>query len=292
MNHQASSQSSFKTRGFTLIELLVVIAIIAILAAILFPVFAQAREKARAISCLSNIKQQGLALLMYSQDYDEIYPFNTIYDFSSAYQTDSWIAQISPYIKSIDIFWCPDDSTTGGYNRFSTGGWGPAVSYAGNALCGGAHLVDNTPAGIIGVVQQYAEPGWSGFFHDGVIAQAAVAYPASTIAIGEHLSVDNQYTGLGWIGANTEWTWPTSIVIWDDSPLGGSQFYEGINIPNGTISATLPYPNGPTGAISTKHNAQSNFVFSDGHAKAMRPAATNPDSWNNPHDNMWVAARQ
>src|SRR5215207_2591903 len=61
-------------RGFTLIELLVVIAIIAILAAILFPVFAQAREKARSASCLSNIKQLGLTLQMYAQDYDEIYP--------------------------------------------------------------------------------------------------------------------------------------------------------------------------------------------------------------------------
>jgi len=62
-------------RGFTLIELLVVIAIIAILAAILFPVFAQAREQARSISCLSNQKQIGTACMMYLQDYDEVYPY-------------------------------------------------------------------------------------------------------------------------------------------------------------------------------------------------------------------------
>ena len=75
VNDEMQSVSSAKVRaGFTLIELLVVIAIIAILAAILFPVFAQAREKARAIACLSNCKQTGLAYAMYTQDYDEMTP--------------------------------------------------------------------------------------------------------------------------------------------------------------------------------------------------------------------------
>src|SRR5882724_457674 len=86
-------------QGFTLIELLVVIAIIAILAAILFPVFAQAREKARQTSCLSNNKQIGLAVLMYAQDYDEYYPMG-------AYNTDPnapvamWYDFVEPYIKA------------------------------------------------------------------------------------------------------------------------------------------------------------------------------------------------
>ncbi len=78
-----SSRSGFtlaKRAAFTLIELLVVIAIIAILAAILFPVFAQAREKARQTSCLSNGKQMGLSLLMYAQDYDETFVFSPIWD--------------------------------------------------------------------------------------------------------------------------------------------------------------------------------------------------------------------
>src|SRR3989475_5553945 len=65
-----------RTKGFTLIELLVVIAIIALLAAILFPVFAQAREKARAASCLSNLKQMGYAWMMYAHDYDERFPMS------------------------------------------------------------------------------------------------------------------------------------------------------------------------------------------------------------------------
>lgn len=74
-------------KGFTLIELLVVIAIIAILAAILFPVFAKAREKARQTSCLSNCKQLGLGLYMYTQDYDEMLPFNFV---SDGYPNYTW----------------------------------------------------------------------------------------------------------------------------------------------------------------------------------------------------------
>jgi prepilin-type N-terminal cleavage/methylation domain-containing protein/prepilin-type processing-associated H-X9-DG protein len=96
-----------KRTGFTLIELLVVIAIIAILAAILFPVFAKAREKARQSSCLSNIKQISLGILSYAQDYDERMMYRYYAVGAIGY---NWDAMIQPYIKNTQIFRCPSSN--------------------------------------------------------------------------------------------------------------------------------------------------------------------------------------
>jgi prepilin-type N-terminal cleavage/methylation domain-containing protein len=91
-------------RGFTLIELLVVIAVIAILAAILFPVFAQAREKARQSSCLSNLRQIGTAAQIYAQDYDERLPGTELGEGEGEYH---WIEMLAPYTRNRDVFSCP-----------------------------------------------------------------------------------------------------------------------------------------------------------------------------------------
>jgi prepilin-type N-terminal cleavage/methylation domain-containing protein/prepilin-type processing-associated H-X9-DG protein len=99
-----------RRNGFTLIELLVVIAIIAILAAILFPVFAQAREKARQTSCLSNLKQLGTGFLMYSQDYDELVcpPFNG----QTGANAFTWDRLMQPYVKNWTLVQCPSDGAS------------------------------------------------------------------------------------------------------------------------------------------------------------------------------------
>jgi len=136
-------------RGFTLIELLVVIAIIAILAAILFPVFAKAREKARQSSCLSNIKQISLGILTYTQDYDETMPFakmltavpcpSKVSPDPTLYQL--WCDSIYPYVKNAQIFACPSRSADWigyGYN-YALGydaGAGVGTVYTGRSLGG------------------------------------------------------------------------------------------------------------------------------------------------------------
>ena len=140
---------NMKRTGFTLIELLVVIAIIAILAAILFPVFAQVREKARQTACLSNEKQIGLAVIQYTQDYDEAYPY-------SWGATSDWRVAVNPYIKSSDqafndqygstlsgVWRCPSD--TSGPTTVEVNGSGATAtvlqpSYAANSMVFGGGL--------------------------------------------------------------------------------------------------------------------------------------------------------
>ena len=126
-------------RGFTLIELLVVIAIIAILAAILFPVFARAREKARQTSCLSNMKQLMLGALQYAQDYDELFPpcyevAITGYDdgvSQGGFTTDS---AILPYVKNAQVFSCPSVRPTRVCDGWDTAGVTSVTDYGWNCI--------------------------------------------------------------------------------------------------------------------------------------------------------------
>lgn len=133
-------------RGFTLIELLVVIAIIAILAAILFPVFAKAREKARQSSCLSNIKQQALACMQYAQDYDEKFP-TRYYNNGTGVQ---WWNAVTPYVKSTQVFVCPSTNNYSygwqqGYLNFAS--IGSVISPAETIMICEAGMVWNSSGG-------------------------------------------------------------------------------------------------------------------------------------------------
>jgi prepilin-type N-terminal cleavage/methylation domain-containing protein/prepilin-type processing-associated H-X9-DG protein len=258
--------------AFTLIELLVVIAIIAILAAILFPVFAQAREKARGISCLSNLKQIGTAHMMYAQDYDETFAFGCPND----WWLNTWFTTTQPYIKNVNVLRCPDDSGAG------TNSWaGPRVSYASNGL----QAWDGSNwslFGVIGMEQDKNQPG--GWMGQMTRSMAEINKPSETVMITEKLRAENQM----WFG-------PFGVIcgIPDNWGWGKSE------IPDGTRNPGNPafvYPNGyaegPDGAVTPVHNQRANFLLCDGHAKTYKPDQTNPNPKGHPENNMWNALRQ
>jgi prepilin-type N-terminal cleavage/methylation domain-containing protein/prepilin-type processing-associated H-X9-DG protein len=205
-----------RKRAFTLIELLVVIAIIAILAAILFPVFAKAREKARQTSCLSNLKQIGLAFAQYLQDYDSLYPncavgtAGTNAPPTNTCSTDwtGWISNgIVPYIKNYQIFSCPDTSP----------GWAnpnnnnQQVSYCYNyVLCtgNGDATLSNGAAGIASLVIMWdSANSWS----DCGVMSGCGLYGRD---ITQYLAGNNNYTC--WHNGKNNWLFADGHAKTDD----------------------------------------------------------------------------
>ncbi len=221
--------------AFTLIELLVVIAIIAILAAILFPVFAQAREKARQTSCLSNFKQLGLGFEMYKQDYDGIYPINRERNSddppsSDADETIAWPELIEPYIKNGKVA-KPDGSVAfnqGVYHCPSDAGTAVGPSYAINA---------------------WLEFGF---------AESGMNRPSETAILAEKRGEIGEEHFVFW---KAPWpTWPptlnTSIQATEDA----------LN----RISASSPDAEQETALQTRRHSGGSNWLYADGHAKWAR----------------------
>jgi len=227
----------YRKSGFTLIELLVVIAIIAILAAILFPVFAKVREKARQNACLSNMKQLGLGFAQYTQDYDEKFPCGLFQAAAAGGNSGcGWAGQIFPYIKSNQVFQCPDDSTTviPAYDQV-------VMSYAMN--------------------QNFDATGGN---KAGVATEAQFDAPASTIALAEVTNcVTNWFTVNTAIDANS----PT-VIGWPASgPLGytatsGSMAYATGNMGSPFTTSTF--------TTTARHTQGANYLAADFHAKWIR----------------------
>lgn len=232
-------------KGFTLIELLVVIAIIAILASILFPVFAQARDKARSATCISNLKQIGTSFLMYTQDYDESLPFVTCGD-SYLGGCATWIRSslpwpltIQPYAKNTQFYGCPADADKACFSKpDNLNGFGQMLVFAGwpGARTG------MTPQQLAQVFPlSYAANYWLSKNSlgsppaSGTVSLAEMAAPAKLMLISEY-------------GKGTA-AWSTTVY--------------------GTYYMIPGYNSGATGrwTASKRHQKGRIFLFCDGHAK-------------------------
>ncbi|RYX82513.1 DUF1559 domain-containing protein [bacterium] len=231
-----------KNKGFTLIELLVVIAIIAILAAILFPVFARARENARRASCQSNLKQIGLGLMQYSQDYDELLPNAWFgpngYGPSNNTTIYKWMDAIQPYIKSTQLFTCP--SSTLGLAAGATGQFVPAKLLG---TTGYPASPNNNSYGSYAINSAY----WGDDANKGPgnsnpsLSMARVEEPATTIWVGD---------GNGSYQCDWERNNP-AIFLTSAAPSIGSN-------------------NLNDGAIVERHLETSNLLYVDGHVKSLK----------------------
>ena len=244
-----SSQTIQRSRGaaFTLIELLVVIAIIAILAAILFPVFARARENARRSSCQSNLKQVGLGILQYAQDYDEYLPIGNLPS-GNAFVGQGWASTVMPYIKSTQVLKCPSDP--GPQGSVLIGNRVP-VSYAYSQ----ALVRDSSNSNLI-------LPTSLAAFNE--VSRTVTVFEVTKSFMD---AVDSQETdsptGTGRLlgGGNK------------GSLAGGMRYATGL-MDNGVQSGnslSMYYSAGEP--ITTQHFDGSNFLAADGHVKFFRPTS-------------------
>lgn len=235
-----------KSRAFTLIELLVVIAIIAILAAILFPVFAQAREKARQASCESNLKQWGTAVLMYAQDYDERMPGHAIYDPTNGKYL-WWMTVVGPYTKNGQLRLCPS-----GYGDWDlpSATWISENNLYLENVGGVLHWKSSYGYNAVSTFQNNCDTTWwpndAAGSHYGVGANslATIQDSAGTIMLFESVAPD------AWSICHTD-------LPCDTCRRGGSNW----------------------GDMPGRHSQRNEICWADGHVKSMRNNSTRPSQW-------------
>jgi prepilin-type N-terminal cleavage/methylation domain-containing protein/prepilin-type processing-associated H-X9-DG protein len=263
-----------KQNAFTLIELLVVIAIIAILAAILFPVFAQAREKARQTSCLSNMKQILTSEMMYNQDYDEMLPRIRQLPFTANGVKWAWGAQdaLAPYVKNDQIWKCPSDSIQ---RDDCDASYGAPVSYSFTHYQK-SNATDPTQdvTATFGLHGYYHTPQHAESVSSESKVLAEIGSAADTISIFELWTTANYTEGYAywrWDVRNVRQlpVWPNTLAFtWCSAKPGAARLSIG------------------------GHMGFANYGFVDGHTKALRQEALMPRDWNIDAINARKAAGQ
>jgi len=230
-----------RPNAFTLIELLVVIAIIAILAAILFPVFAQARAKGRQAACISNGKQIGMAIMQYSQDYDESYPLGR-WDGGNGNRMN-WVQATMPYMKSLAVYLCPDDPFDPNDNANKNVGayWLPSGTPAFRTSY--AYNMD------FGVLASSGAPP--------ARALADIVKPASTVMIADAGAIRTPGNHLASIRNYAKWRFLPNVWLLARPGDWRSE--------NGSNNDLVQF-----GAPLKRHQEMSSVLWADGHVKAMR----------------------
>lgn len=255
-------------QGFTLIELLVVIAIIALLAAILFPVFARARENARRTSCQSNLKQLGLGFLQYSQDFDERMPTGTL-NTSNLYYGEGWAGRIYPYVNNTQVYVCANDP-----NRLSTGkisyvyNWNIATNVGNGA--GGALSALNGPAKTVMLTEvEFAYQfsgnigtGWRNIILPPVGANGDCTGAPSAGNCSPSTAGHTYYTWVSNDGGDQVGRMRTGATRFNTN-LGATGYWNGTGVSctdNNTSTDCWP-----------RHFDGANYLMVDGHVKWYKP---------------------